>query len=218
MNDPQKAQGMGCAVLLVIVCVVGALSTKSCQGPGIPPLQARPHVNKASVAIQRGKFEDGIKHCDEAIKIDPKYAEAYSWRCIARAWTGDTKAAIDDGDKAVQLEPDAFENWARRAVAKYANGDFHTSGEDWQKVLEMVSGINADLDFVPNRGMEYATANALAGWGAAMLGEKEIRGAVDAVAKALKIQPNYDFSIWGKLRPELKDAYDEMVQEIKAAQ
>ena len=66
---------------------------------------------RAYHAIEKKEFELAIRDCSEAIRLCPKYAEAYNKRAIAHGRKKDYDLAIEDFSKAIRLnskEPDYY--------------------------------------------------------------------------------------------------------------
>ena len=54
---------------------------------------------------EKGEFDKAIKDFSEAIRLDPKNAEAFVFRGIARGEKKDYPAAIEDFTEAINLDP-----------------------------------------------------------------------------------------------------------------
>ena len=72
---------------------------------------------------QTGKFEDCIKACEEALKLKPDYADAYSNMCASYNQLKLWDKAIEAGGKAVRINPNhklanGNLNWAKSEKAK----------------------------------------------------------------------------------------------------
>ena len=59
--------------------------------------------------MRNGDYDEAIRHCDEAIKIDPTFASAYTTRGRVYENNGDCDEAILNYEMALELDPnDSF--------------------------------------------------------------------------------------------------------------
>lgn len=70
--------------------------------PGIP----RAHLQRAYVLARTGELAASEKACEEALRLDPKLADALAWRAQSRFSKGDSAGAVADFRDAARLEPD----------------------------------------------------------------------------------------------------------------
>lgn len=125
----------------------------------IPKADAKAYVGQGLDSWEAGQYERAIEAFDEAIRIDPNYAWAYSNRGIAyvdlgidRFDTGLFKQAMEDYDEAIRIDP--------------LNAAFYNNrGNLYRRFLQIEKAI-ADLDeairldpneavFYNNRGYIY---------------------------------------------------------------
>ncbi len=64
------------------------------------------------------KLQESIADCDQAIKLNPKIAEPYLNRGIAKGELGNLEEALEDFDKAMELNPEYAEAYWNRVKAK----------------------------------------------------------------------------------------------------
>jgi len=67
---------------------------------------AESYVLTAQTAYNKGEHDKAIANCNEAIKLNPKYPDAYCWRGLAYGAKGNIEQLIADFDIAVKLDPD----------------------------------------------------------------------------------------------------------------
>ena len=70
--------------------------------------------------LQKGAHETAVDYFTEAIRINPRYAAAYSSRACAYAARGKYDAAIEDFSAVIRIEPRnpaAYSNWGFGALA-----------------------------------------------------------------------------------------------------
>ncbi|MFW6088541.1 MAG: tetratricopeptide repeat protein [Gemmatimonadota bacterium] len=62
-------------------------------------------------------YEQGIRHLERAVELNPNHAQAWSWLCVARTMAGDPSAGLAACDQAVTLDPLYAVPRAQRALA-----------------------------------------------------------------------------------------------------
>jgi Flp pilus assembly protein TadD len=84
------------------------------------------HNNLARSFFRLGKFDQAVRHWNEAIQIDPDYAEAHYNLGVVFAQQGKLDEAITQFKKTLELRPDypgASENLAKaQSLWEKANG------------------------------------------------------------------------------------------------
>jgi tetratricopeptide (TPR) repeat protein len=201
---------------MVLTTCLGVLGTPSCQrwwgqlaDGNLAALMTTGPLSQGEAKLNAGDFSGSIPHLDHALAIDPRSDRALMLRCLARTWLGETAPAVADATRAIELRPEEPENWMARGVALCAAGELERAEADWQRLLDLVSSQAANGERVPHRNAEFQTANACAGLGLVRLGGGETAEAERLFQQALRHYPQYDFVIWGRLRPDLKNAIDQ---------
>lgn len=87
--------------------------------------------------LKAGENKQAIEDFGDAIVLDPKLAEAYHQRAIARYHDGDTAGAILDLELALQREPRDFAVLETLSNIAAAQGNWKGAYEAWKKVLEI---------------------------------------------------------------------------------
>lgn len=87
--------------------------------------------------LQAGENSQAIEDFSDAIVLDPKFAEAYHQRGLARYHDGDTAGAIIDLEAALQRQPNDFPVLATLSNIAEAQGNWKGAYEAWQKVLQI---------------------------------------------------------------------------------
>jgi tetratricopeptide (TPR) repeat protein len=105
--------------------------------------------DRGTTKYQRGDTQGAILEFDRAIKIDPKYAEAYVNRGAAKLGLGDKQGAIADYSKAIAINPQDALTYYNRGVAKFELGDKQGAITDFDRAIV----INPqDAETYSNRG------------------------------------------------------------------
>jgi tetratricopeptide (TPR) repeat protein len=111
-------------------------SGKSCQ--------ANRQLKTAADAMNRRDFATALSACDEAIRLDPDFAEAYNQRAIAYYLQEDFRQSIADCQRAAERMPCHFGAWAGMGHCYAHLGQHRQALECYEQALE----INPHLDCV----------------------------------------------------------------------
>ncbi len=86
----------------------------------------------------KGQHDQSIPYYDKAIKINPKFANAYFSRGVAYAeGRGEYDKAISDYDKAIEINPRFGKAILSRGIAKYFKGEYAKALEDVHKAQSL---------------------------------------------------------------------------------
>ena len=78
--------------------------------------------NKGAALTNLGNYDEAIKACDEAIRLDPKSAIAWDVKGIAIWNQGDSADAINAFNEAIRLDPNNSEFWHHKGIVLKALG------------------------------------------------------------------------------------------------
>src|SRR5205823_5622303 len=117
---------------------------------------AAAHAELAGQALGRRDFDEAVTHANEASRLSPDFAPAYSRRGVALLLRGDQAAAVRDLSEAIRLQPQSATFYANRAWAHNLGGAFAEALRDCDEALR----LNPNLTFA----LETRTA-ALRGLG-----------------------------------------------------
>ncbi len=99
----------------------------------------REFYNRGLDKALQGDLEGAIQEFDQALQINPEFAEAYYKRGVTRFDLEDMQGAIADYTKALQLNPDSIESYFGRGLARLALGETQGALEDSNQVLGITS-------------------------------------------------------------------------------
>jgi len=85
----------------------------------------------------RGDHDRAIADCDQAIKLDPKYARAYAGRGLVYEDKGDHDRAITDYGMAIELDPKLPAVYAKRGLVYAKKGDKQHAIADLSEAIEL---------------------------------------------------------------------------------
>jgi predicted TPR repeat methyltransferase len=125
--------------------------------------------------VAMGDLDAAVKSYQQALKIKPDYADAYSNMGNALKEKGDLDAAIDSYKKALKINPNYADAFNNMGVALVAMGDLDAAVKSYQQALK----IKPDL------------AEAYFGMGSALQKQGDLDAAIDSYKSALKIKPDY---------------------------
>ena len=85
--------------------LIRACTTIIRSGRETPDGLSRAFFNRGRAWSDKGDFARAIADFDQAIRLDPAYADAFNNRGVAYAGKGDPAHAVADFDRAVQIDP-----------------------------------------------------------------------------------------------------------------
>jgi tetratricopeptide (TPR) repeat protein len=94
--------------------------------------------------MQNSNYDKAISEFSAALQLDPKNADAYSYRGFAYASKGNYTQAVADYNEAIQLNPQA-ESYSGRAEVYDKTGDYADAIPDYKKAIELNPGGGAGL-------------------------------------------------------------------------
>jgi len=162
--------------------------------------------------FDQGDYDGAIQELSEAIKLDPKLAEAYAYRARAYSSKSDYDRGLSEANRAVQLN-------SRLAMGYFARGGAYQGKDDIDRAIsDYTEAIRLDPKFgtaYNNRGLAYANkkdydraiadyteairldpsyANAYNNRGNAYVNKGNYERAIEDYNEALRINPNHNMA------------------------
>jgi len=110
--------------------------------------------NRGDAYYQNGNSDRAIQDFDQAIRLNPNYAEAFGNRGSAYYQKGNYDRAIQDFDQAIRLDPNDAEMYNNRATAYYQKGITDRAIQDFSQAISLDPNFAYALF---NRGELYLT-------------------------------------------------------------
>ena len=110
------------------------------------PIFSQNKVNSDSEILAKAWFDEAmqetdnirkIEDYDNALKLNPRIADAYNNRGVAKKHLGKFTEAIADYDRAILLKPDFAVAYFNRGDAKKALGQYEEALKDFDKTIEL---------------------------------------------------------------------------------
>jgi lipoprotein NlpI len=159
---------------------------------------ARLHFSRGVEWANKNENDRALADYDAAIRLSPKFADAYYNRGNIWANKGEPDRAIADYDAAIRLNPKDVASHVGRAVELTLKGDYARAGSDYEAALRM----------------DPKSADAYFGRGRARFYSGDYPRAIADFEQALKLEPNGYTPIWLYLArrksgaPSAEDALD----------
>ena len=114
--------------------------------------QSTVHYYRGGAYYHKGGYDQAIAECDQAINLNPNYAEAYAGRGLAYALKKEYDQAIADCDQAIALKPDLAWIYINRGIL-YHDVDLDQAIADFDQAVRLQPD---DAGAYINRGNAYA--------------------------------------------------------------
>jgi len=97
--------------------------------------------NEGTQLLNVGKPREAIPHFDRAIRLNPRYTEAYTNRGIAWREMGDLSGAITGFDKATELNPKYAQAYGDRDITRLPQGKDAEARQDFARCFDLDPGM-----------------------------------------------------------------------------
>jgi tetratricopeptide (TPR) repeat protein len=168
-------------------------------------------LNRGATYRAKGDLDRAIKEYDEAIRHDPRNADAYLVRGAAYQAKSDLARAIKDYDEAIRRDPRNADAFLIRGDAYQANSDLERAMKDYDEAIrlddEAIRLDPSDAGAFHNRGTAYQAKG-------------ELERAIKDYDEAVRLDPSDAVALLnrgaayrakGELERAIKD-YDEVVR------
>lgn len=152
-----------------------------------------PYNSLGELNLELKKYNDAIKSFDSAIAIDPRYAEAYNNRGLARHALGQSQSGRSDLDEAIRLDPNS-------AVYPFNRGVIYLDLESYSEAIR-------DFTRAIERKPDYSEAYRHRAMAYQLDGKLDL--ALKDIDDALKITPS---------NLDLQHLREDLLQEQESAQ
>ena len=95
-----------------------------------------------------GKHDLAVQDYSEAIKLEPKNAEAYNNRANAYSLLGQFNHALRDYDQAIKLDPKNARIYANRGMIKLRQGKGEDAQVDFNKAVELQPDLKEQIQSI----------------------------------------------------------------------
>ncbi|MBI3838008.1 MAG: tetratricopeptide repeat protein [Planctomycetia bacterium] len=120
-------------------------------------------ADQGLVHLRKGRYEQAIAACDEAIRRDPRDANAYLVRGRAyqfRDDKGDADRAIADFSESIRIAPEQTEAYYSRAIAYRDQGDADKSLADETRARQLDARIEQTYSHMPETASPLPVASS----------------------------------------------------------
>ena len=141
-NDPRNADAL--YYVAVVACQEGqykegaALARRAIENG---PPQARAHNLLGQAHDRLGEPLEAIKNYDEALRLDPNFAEAHGNRAAIMADAGFPDEALKSFDHALALNPNGVTDWVNRGALLFGMGRFADAIESYDRALALAPDV-----------------------------------------------------------------------------
>jgi tetratricopeptide (TPR) repeat protein len=133
-----------CVVLALVMFVIAWAHSRPTNPTAFPGLEAeaqapsRDALHRGCVSMNRDHdYDKAIREFDEAIRLKPKYAEAFSQRGNAWSRKNDYDKAIIDFNEAIRLDPNDASYYFSRGVAWRNKKDYYKAIRDYDEAIRL---------------------------------------------------------------------------------
>jgi len=133
-------------------------------------------INRGRARLMSGDREGSFLDFEAAYRIDPKSADALTWRAAYYAGKGDRRRSIEDCTRAIELDATHVSAYVRRGIAYGSSKEYAKAVADYTEALRLDS-----TNFVALLGRAVARD---------VLNDRS--GAIADLETALVLDPNYE--------------------------
>ena len=167
-------------------------------------MKAEDYYKRGLRKVASGNRQGAIADYNEAIRINPNYADPYYNRGIEKVLLGDKEGAIADYNEVIRIKPNIAIVYYMRGSVKYDLGDERNAINDFNEAIR--------ID--PN----YSDAYFLRGIAKGVLGNKQ--GGISDLDEAIRLKPNFAhaYHLRGLIKKERGDRNAALADFRKASE
>lgn len=189
--------------IMLLFCLIISLTATAVEGE---KTKAQEAYEQAENARKAGKPLRAIELYTRAIKLDPKYFDAYNNRSAVFSALGRLDEALSDCSKVIELNPDYMPAYANRGRIFQSKNQHDKAVEDFKKAIE--------LD--PKYNINYISLAV------SQLALKDYAGAIETYTKAIEINTDNKpkesivFRVERSRLYMLNKEYDKALEDVEA--
>jgi tetratricopeptide (TPR) repeat protein len=107
------------------------------SGRDAPEDLARAFANRGRAWSEKGEYSRAMHDLDNAIRLDPGFADAYNYRGVANLSQGRYEQAIGDFGEAIRLDPNYAIAIYNRGLALQAQGRADEAAKDFARAKQV---------------------------------------------------------------------------------
>ena len=176
---------------------------------GHPHTDVKETVDQGKAYQDKGEYDLAIQNFSEAIRLNPRYADAFYHRGFARWFKGENDLAIQDYSEAIKIDQNHVDALSRRGFVFRNIGNTDRANQDFDRATSinptgaegLVSRGRAYLYRGDNDGaiqdnseairLDPNSHEAFTGRGLAYANKRDFDNAIRDYDQAIRINPNY---------------------------
>ncbi|MFB2878872.1 tetratricopeptide repeat protein [Floridanema aerugineum] len=191
-HQPQKKPWFTLALTSALI-VIGGLVGVGVLSIYIPQSKAKEFYNQGVEKAKNRDKQGAIENFNQAIQLNPKYAQAYYERADARFHLADYKGSLEDATQAIQLNPNYAEAYKRRCGVEANLKNYQAAIEDCTQAIK-INPVYGEA-YVNRASTYYAMGEH----------QKSMEDATQAIR--LNSQDTLAYIVRGLVREKLNDLY-----------